>query len=328
LRRPALAVEAPMAARPMIAEPVAAAEFVPVVQEEFQPPVTVKYFPVGEVVADPPPAQVPRYVADAAAPPMPVPDLAVFYPDPYPQVGAPEPAVQASISGIVFTAVLSPKDGRKNWQDIVTAFAQAFQDTPDATLVLKMIGADPTYWWWEFNIVMKALPPFQCRIMVLSGYLDDAAYQALIAATHFVVNASLAEGQCLPLVEFMSGYRPAIAPLHTAMLDYIRPENAVIVASSEEFCSWPHDPRNHLITTRHRIEWPSLRDAYRAAYDIARNDPARWHAMGQDAARSVQGYCADLVLGPALAAFLGLGDAVVTQAGWQPKPVPAAEAAP
>jgi hypothetical protein len=183
-----------------------------------------------------------------------------------------------------------------------------------------MIGADAAYWWWEFNGIMKALPPFRGRILVLSGYLDDAEYQRLIAATHFVINASLAEGQCLPLVEFMSGQRPAIAPLHTAMLDYITPANAVIVRSNPEFCSWPHDPRNHLITARHSIEWPSLRDAYREAYRIATQDPGRWSAMAQNAATSVRAYCADDVLAPSLASFLGLGDEVLARAGWSPLP--------
>lgn len=292
-------------------------------------PVNALYFPVGEVVADPPPPMLPRFLPASEDDMFPAPDLAVFTPDPYPPAPLPaDPAVTATVSGIVFTAVLSPKDGRKNWQDIVTAFADAFSDTEDATLVLKMIGADAAYWWWEFNGVMKALPPFKCRILVLSGYLDDTEYQALIAASHFVVNASLAEGQCLPLVEFMSGRRPAIAPLHTAMLDYIRPENAVIVASAIEFCSWPHDPRNHLITTRHRIEWPSLRDAYRQAYQIATADRPRWEAMAQAAADSVRAYCADSVLAPKLAAFLGLGDEVLNRAGWAAKPREAAEPLP
>jgi hypothetical protein len=271
----------------------------------------------------------PRYLPAQDAAPLPEPGLADFQPDPYPEA-PPEAddtiAVQAD--GVIFTAVLSPKDGRKNWQDIITAFVAAFTDTPDATLILKMIGADASYWWWEFHGIIKALPPFACRVLILSGYLDDEEYGNLIAATDFVVNASLAEGQCLPLVEFMSGRRPAIAPLHTAMLDYITPENAVIVASDVEFCSWPHDPRNHLITTRHRIEWASLRDVFGEAYRIVRDDPARHAAMGQAAAASVRAYCADDVLGPALASFLGLGREVVEHAGWRPVPAPPVEAGP
>jgi glycosyltransferase involved in cell wall biosynthesis len=189
-----------------------------------------------------------------------------------------------------------------------------------------MIGNDPAYWWWEFHTIIKALPPFKCRVLVLHGYLDDADYEKLIAATHFVVNASLAEGQCLPLVEFMSGRRPAIAPLHTAMLDYITPDNAVIVQSAAEFCSWPHDPRNHLITTRHRVEWSSIRDAFQEAARIIEHDPERYARMADAAAASVRAYCADDVVAPALASFLGLSEETVRQAGWQPRTAAPVEA--
>ena len=319
-----IAVEATPPARevPPASEPVPE----PAPEADLALPATAQYLPVGDVAPDANAYAGPRYLPASDAEPLPEPELAVFDPTPYPASGsASDDAVVVRADGVIFTSVLSPKDGRKNWQDILTAFIAAFTDTPDATLILKMIGADASYWWWEFNGIVKALPPFACRVLVLSGYLDDREYENLIAATDFVVNASLAEGQCLPLVEFMSGKRPAIAPLHTAMLDYITPENAVIVASAIEFCSWPHDPRNHLITTRHRIEWPSLRDAFSAAYRIVRDDPARYAAMGEAAAQSVRAYSADDVLGPALAAFLGLGDEVVRRAGWTPKAVQAVE---
>jgi hypothetical protein len=305
-------------------------------------PATARYLPVG--ATDPSPARAPpRYIRACDAPALAEPALAVFDPDPYPDIlakvaaaraGQPEAAppepeaetrVAVTLTGVVFTAVLSPKDGRKNWQDLLSAFITALRDEPQAVFVLKVIGADPSFWWWEFHRLIQGMPAFACRVLVLSGYLDDENYQALIAASHFVVNASLAEGQCLPLVEFMSAGRPAIAPRHTAMLEYITPDNAVIVASAPEFCSWPHDPRNHLITTRHRIEYPSVCAAFSAAWRILHDDPARYAAMGQAAAASVRAYCADDVLGPALAAFLGLGDAAVRRAGWQPTPTVPAE---
>lgn len=267
----------------------------------------------------------PRYVPAPAPPPLAEPELACFVPSPYPDPAAPPPRASITLDGIIFTAVLSPKDGRKNWQDILTAFATSFRDRPEATLVLKMIGNDAAYWWWEFHLIVKRLPPFVCQIVVLTGFLEERTYEALIGATHFVVNASLAEGQCLPLVEFMSAYRPAIAPRHTAMLDYITADNALIVASSVEFCAWPHDPRNHLNTTRHRIEWASLRDAFTQAWRIATADPVCYAAMAHAAAASVRAYCADDVAGPRLAAFLGLGDEVLGRVDWSAIRRPAAE---
>jgi glycosyltransferase involved in cell wall biosynthesis len=297
----------------------------PVAAEPVLPP-TALYLPVGDPNRPEPEAAPPRYLPAPKDDALPEPALAIFVPDPYPAPSKASPGESVTLDGVVFTAVLSPKDGRKNWQDILTAFATAFRDTPDATLVLKMIGNDPAFWWWEFHSIVRRLPPFACRVLVFNGFLDDENYQALIGATHFVVNASLAEGQCLPLVEFMSARRPAIAPLHTAMLDYISPENALIVASDWEFCSWPHDPRNHLITTRHRIEWPSLRDAFSAAWRILHDDPQRYAAMGDAAAASVRHYCADDMVASRLASFLGLGDEVLQRAGWPPVPRPRAEA--
>jgi glycosyltransferase involved in cell wall biosynthesis len=258
----------------------------------------------------------PPWLPETDLPPIDEPALAVFDPDPYPaqQAQPPADAPALHLDGIVFTAVLSPKDGRKNWQDILSAFVFAFKTTPDATLVFKMIGTDPGYWWWEFHDAASRLPAFTCRVVVLHGYLDDENYGKLITATHFVTNASLAEGQCLPLVEFMSASRPAIAPDHTAMSDYITPQNAFVVESDIEYCAWPHDPRNLLRTTRYRIHWPSLRDAFTQAYEVAKTDPDAYAAMGNAAAATMQTYCGDkstiaslqqiLCLQPAVTAML------------------------
>jgi glycosyltransferase involved in cell wall biosynthesis len=238
----------------------------------------------------------------------PLPDLRPF--------GAQSSRGDVVLDGVVFTAVFAPKDGRKNWQDLLTAFAYAFANTPDATLVLKMIGADPAFWWWEFHDVVSRLPAFSCRIVVLHGYLHQSRYDALIAATHFVTNASLAEGMCLPLVEFMSAGRPAIAPDHTAMADYIDATNALVVKSQQEYCGWPQDPRNHLITTRQRIEWPSVRAAMIDGYNIVKHDTARYHAMAEAARRSMRAYCGDASVATRLAGFLGLGPDAASRAGF------------
>jgi hypothetical protein len=270
---------------------------------------------VAEAVAEhavPLPSSVTRkWTAPTDLVPMPEPELAIFDPDPWPPPAPAQPdAVPAvTLDGVVFTTVLAPKDGRKNWQDILSAFVLAFQDTRDATLVFKMIGADPAFWWWEFHDLVTRLPAYACRVVVLHGYLDDQAYEQLIDATHFVTNASLAEGQCLPLVEFMSGGRPAVAPNHTAMADYISPANAIIVKGDLEYCAWPHDPRNNLGTTRYRMDWSSLKDAFCQAYAIAKTDPARYRAMAQAAAAAMQAYCGDESVSAALKEILYLRSA-------------------
>jgi len=212
----------------------------------------------------------------------------------------------ATVGGTVFTAVLSPKDGRKNWPDIVSAFVIAHQHTPDATLVLKMIGADPALWWWKLHDVLGRMPEFACRVVIVHGFMDDAQYDDLVAATHWVVNASRAEGLCLPLLEFMSAGRPAIAPVHTAMTDYIDDANAVVVASDEEFCGFPHDPRNEMTTTRHRVSWQSLRDAFVEAYRLSTAEPETYAAKAAAAKARMQAFCGDAVVAAQLDSFLGL----------------------
>ncbi len=214
---------------------------------------------------------------------------------------------ETSVDGIVFAAVLAPKDGRKNWSDILTAFVAAFRDVADATLVVKMIGMDPGLWWWEAHELLGKERPFACRIVILHGYLDEGRYNALIAASHWIVNASKAEGQCLPLLEFMCAGRPAIAPRHTAMADYVTADNALIVATSEEYCGWPHDPLNEMTTVRNRIDWSSLRDRYREAHALSRDDPDGYARRSLAARSTMRDYCGDAAVAARLDAFLGLG---------------------
>jgi glycosyltransferase involved in cell wall biosynthesis len=226
-------------------------------------------------------------------------------PQPPPQADD-APLARWTPSGVIFTSVFAPKDGRKNWLQIVTAFIAAHRHRSDATLVLKIVGADAAYWWWEFHDALQRQHAFDCRIIVLHGYLDEANYFKLIEASHWVVNASLAEGLCLPLLEFMSAGRPAIAPRHTAMADYIDKTNAILVESDEEFCGWPHDPVNTMTTTRHRIDWTSLVDAYEEAYQLVTTAPDHYVTLASGAAETMDRFCSDEVVARQLDAFLGL----------------------
>jgi len=118
-----------------------------------------------------------------------------------------------------------------------------------------------------------------------------------------VVNSSYGEGQCLPLMEFMSCGRPAIAPLNTAMADYIDHDNAFVVDSTEELTAWPHDPRAAYRTLRYVTDWDSLCSAYRASYDVAKNDPERYRRMSAHAVRSLEKFCSQANAEQRLRAF-------------------------
>jgi glycosyltransferase involved in cell wall biosynthesis len=232
-------------------------------------------------------------------PPEPVelPVVAVVEPPP------PPPEITVRVSGIVYTSVLNPTDGRKNWLDLVTAFCWAFRDVEDATLILKMVKHDAETYGRELLILLAQLSPFKCRIVALDGFLEDDQYAKLIAATTYYANASNAEGLCLPLMEFMACGKPAIAPRHTAMEDYIDAGAAFIVRSTLEHNVWPHDPRSLFTTMRQRIDWETLLTAYRDSYRVAKEMPARYAKMAERAADIMRGYSSDAAIKEQLGAF-------------------------
>lgn len=199
-------------------------------------------------------------------------------------------------SGTVYTSVFNPDDGRKNWHDMVTAFCWAFRDDPEKTLVLKMSHHNRGTFLGKLLLLFSRLSPFQCRIIAVHGYLSTEELHDLVKVTDFFVNTSLAEGQCLPLLEFMAEGVPAIAPDHTAMATYINKCNAFVVESSPQPHVWPTDPRNSYRTISNRIDWHSLYQAYLDSAATWQSDSPAYHAMAEEAARAVrQHYSAEKV---------------------------------
>lgn len=192
------------------------------------------------------------------------------------------------LQGIVYSTVMNPQDGRKNWEDMVTAFCWAFRDEENATLVLKMTHHNLTTFLGKLLLLYSQMSPFKCRVVAVHGFLTDEQYQTLMDSTHFVVNSSHCEGQCLPLMEFMGQGIPAIAPSHTAMLDYIDDSNALIVKSSVYPTFWPIDERRAIRTLCYRIDWNSLMEAYRESFDIAMNQPRKYKSMRTNSIRSIE----------------------------------------
>lgn len=219
------------------------------------------------------------------------------------------PRLQIALDGIVYTSVLNPGDDRKNWGDMLTAFCHAFRDEPRATLLLKMTHRSLGAFLGSFHYLLQRIGPVQCRVVILHGFLDDAAYRQLTDSSTYCVNTSRCEGLCLPLMEYMSLGIPAVAPRHTAMLDYVNADNSFIVGSSLEPGVWPHDTEARIGTLRQRIDWRSLADAFSESFRVACNEPARYRRMS-DAARAAQrSFCSRDVVRSRLKAFLGL-DAV------------------
>ena len=196
-----------------------------------------------------------------------------------------------STGGILYTTILNPIDGRKNWEDIITAFVYALRDRPGATLLVKIANEQLSIFFEEIFTFYMRLNPFKCRIVFIHGYLSDKEYQQLILHSHYIVNASRGEGQCLPLMEFMSSGVPAIAPRNTAMLDYIDESNSFIVESSPELTCWPHDPRQLYRTYRHRINWQTLHAAFVESDKCFSRSPRVYRSMCNAAIESLRGYC-------------------------------------
>jgi glycosyltransferase involved in cell wall biosynthesis len=204
------------------------------------------------------------------------------------------------LNGVVYTSVFNPTDGRKHWESMLSAFCAALGPRTDATLILKITFNDlPAYLEDVFNLFSR-LHPFKCRIIVVHGFLDDADFENLLRATSYVVNTSRCEGQCLPLMEFMSAGKPAISPANTAMNDYIDESDAFVVDSDVEPTFWPHDPRQIIQTLWYRVSWESIVQAYLNSYEVAKDDSAKYNAMSDAAIEMLRRFCSIGELTPRL----------------------------
>lgn len=220
-----------------------------------------------------------------------------------------------NLEGVVYTSIFNPLDGRKNWQDMISAFIWAHKAHANATLVIKTPKLDVHDFIEPLIEFLKRYQPFDCRIVVLKAYMDDDQLDALREATSYYVNTSYGEGQCLPLMEYLSAGIPAIAPATTALADYIDANIAFVVPAHAEPSAWQHDPRLSYRTLRYRVDWLALVDAFTQSHLQAENDQAAWRTMGVTAAERLQHHCSlresELTMRRFLAQTLGWADIAV-----------------
>lgn len=212
-------------------------------------------------------------------------------------VATPAPETTAlTLEGVVYTWVFNPGDGRKLWQDLIQCFCVAFRNCPDATLVLKL--ARVGFALPRTSMIDKVLKsgPFDCRVVILDGFLPGDTYAALARRSTYAVNVSRGEGQCLPLMEYMSCGTPAVASAHTGMADYVTAENAFLYETSGEPAVWPHDRRRMVRTFARRTNCESLIAALVESYRVAKDDPARYRRMSDAAREALRRHCSTSVV--------------------------------
>ncbi|MDP3495350.1 MAG: hypothetical protein Q8R82_19745 [Hyphomonadaceae bacterium] len=222
-----------------------------------------------------------------------------------------------NVEGVVVVAICELMDGRANWKDILGGFAAANRSNKDATLLMRL--EEPyAEWWQEVLHWLRLLPQFDCRIIVMRGYMDDGEYRALIAASHWYANVSKAAGLCTHQQAFMSAGRPSISTTHTAMADFVSSSNSLTVASGEEPWLWPdaaenegwcwaQHPADVGPVTRYRISWSSVVTAFAEAYRLTSVDKAGYDALSAGARQSMQSYCGDRLVTGKLEELLGPG---------------------
>jgi hypothetical protein len=145
----------------------------------------------------------------------------------------------------------------------------------------------------------------RCRIVFVCDFLTDEQMAGLCAATTYYVQATRAEGNCLPLMNYLAAGRPGISPCHSSMGDYFGPESGFVVASHPEPAAWPHDRRLRLRTTWGRIVWTSLRDQIAASYQLARERPGEYRALAERCRCDMRVWASPDAVAARLAAALG-----------------------
>ena len=200
------------------------------------------------------------------------------------QFSLPQPDLnKIDLSGVVYTSIFNPNDGRKNWTDLVTSFLHALGDKEDATLVVKLVTRNPMAVAKFLRYYAGRDIPHRCKLVVISDYLTDQQLCELSAASTYYIQTTKAEGNCLPLMNYLAAGRPGVSPCHSAISDYFDSQIGFVADSHQEPAAWPHDPRLRIRSTWARLVWPSMVEQIRASYQIAKYEKATYLEMSRNA---------------------------------------------
>ncbi len=217
-----------------------------------------------------------------------------------------DPDKSARLSGVVYTSIFNPIDGRKNWTDLITGFVCALKDCDDATLLLKLITNQPEQVQRVWTFYEHLGIPHRCRVVVVADFLDDRQLLDLVRPTTFYITTTRAEGNCLPLMNYLAAGRPSISPCHTAIADYFGRDVGFVVDSHPEPTAFPHDSELRRTTTWHRLVWTSLVEQIRNSYAMAKQDYPAYQSLAENARWKMLGWCHPGQVGPRLHEALDL----------------------
>ena len=115
----------------------------------------------------------------------------------------------------------------------------------------------------------------------------------LVRASTFYLTTTRAEGNCLPLMNYLAAGRPCVSPSHTAIADYLVTAKWVLSSSPTQNLAWPQDSpalADHVASPGVAVAGRAIRHSYR----LAKQDRAAYEAMataraGENAAMGPSG---------------------------------------
>lgn len=218
----------------------------------------------------------------------------------------PYPRVESlDLSGVVYTSIFAPDDGRKNWADLLNAYLVGLADEENATLVVKLIAKHAKSVRRVIDYYLARGLRHRCRLVFICDFLSDDQMLALCRASTFYVHATKAEGNCLPLMNYLAAGRPGVSPRHSSLGDYFDAKCGFVVESHPEPAAWPHDRQLRLTTTWARIVWPSLRDQIVASHRLACEQPAAYASLAARCRGRMQSWAAAAVVADRLESAIG-----------------------
>jgi len=176
---------------------------------------------------------------------------------------------------------------------MLSAYLVALSDCEDATLVFKLItrrrdAVEEVIQYYQDRDI-----PHRCKVAFVVDFLSEKQMQELAAASTYYVQTTRAEGNCLPLMNFLAAGRPGISPDHSAMGDYFDDCVGWVVRSSQEPAAWPHDPYLRLRTTWGRVDWTSVRDSFRDSYEVAKHHPSHYMSLTQNSRQRMRNWASN-----------------------------------